>query len=37
VTFVGTPSATTAQTASLTVSDGTATNSITAYTKVGGP
>jgi hypothetical protein len=37
VSFIGTSSATAAQTASLTVTDGSANNVITAYTKVGGP
>lgn len=35
--FTGTSNATTAQTATLTVTDGTANNTVTAYTKVGGP
>jgi hypothetical protein len=35
--FTGTSNATTAQTAMLTVTDGTAANTVTAYTKVGGP
>jgi len=35
--FVGTSSATAAQTATLTTADGTANNSATAYVKVGGP